>query len=118
MNIRNLTSEEINTAPATKVAEWLAEYNKWRRGEPPYAYGGDKMPFAPSELGDIINRAVELLNKPLRNCDVGTAEEQYGRHESYCMQQVCDKCYTEDAAIECSSCYAKWSQMPYESEVK
>lgn len=63
MNIRNLTLEEINSAPATKVAEWLTEYNKWRRGEPPYAWGGNKMPFVPSELGAIITRAVELLNK-------------------------------------------------------
>lgn len=63
MKLGNLTLEEINSAPATKVAEWLTEYNKWRRGEPPYAWGGNKMPFMPSELGAIITRAVELLNK-------------------------------------------------------
>jgi hypothetical protein len=113
MNIRNLTLEEINSAPATKVAEWLAEYNKWRRGEPPYSWGGDKMPFTPSELGAIITRAVELLGKPLRNCDVGTAEEQFDRQDKYCMLQDCHKCYTGDAAYECTKCYAKWSQEPY-----
>jgi hypothetical protein len=63
-----------------------------------------------SQLFDVAD---EALAEPLRNCDVGTAEEQYGRHDSYCMQQVCDKCYTEDAAYECTKCYAKWSQEPY-----
>lgn len=121
MNIRNLTLEEINSAPATKVAEWLAEYNKWRRSEPPYAWGGDKMPFTPRELGDIINRAVELLCKPLRNCDVGTPQEQEKRLEAFCAKQFryavaddnpCAKCpiFKKDTL----PCVYRFLQMPYE----
>jgi hypothetical protein len=123
MNIRNLTLEEINTAPATKVAEWLAEYNKWRRGEPPYSWGGDKMPFTPSELGAIITRAVKLLAEPLRNCDVETADEQYARFVDFCWRyrtvsiggnSSCNDCPIKGRKV----CQLAWAQMPYESEVK
>lgn len=57
-----MTPEQIKTMSAAKVAKCLQEYQKWRRGEPPYAYGSDNHPFTPCELGDIINRAIELLN--------------------------------------------------------
>ncbi len=58
-----MTLEEIKTMSAAEVAKHLAEYQKYRRGEPPYSYGGDNHPFTPRELGDIINRAVELLKE-------------------------------------------------------
>lgn len=58
-----MTPEEIKAMSAAKVAECLVEYQKYRRGEPPYAYGGDNHPFTPMELGDIINRAVEILKE-------------------------------------------------------
>lgn len=58
-----MTLEQIKTMSAAKVAKHLAEYQKWRRGEPPYAYGCDNHPFTPKELGDIINRAIELLKE-------------------------------------------------------
>lgn len=57
-----MTTEEIKTMSAAKVAECLQEYQKYRRGVPPYDYGtcGD-LPFTGIELGMIIDRAVELL---------------------------------------------------------
>lgn len=58
-----MTLEEIKAMSAAKVAEHLTEYQKYRRGEPPYCYGGDNHPFTPRELGDIINRAVEILKE-------------------------------------------------------
>ena len=61
-----MTLEEIKAMSAAEVAEQLVEYQKYRRGEPPYDYGTDKQPFTPRELGDIINRAIELL-KEVRN---------------------------------------------------
>ena len=54
-----------------------------------------------------------------RNCDVGTAEEQYARHDMYCnTQPTCKRCLREDAASMCVECFVQWSQMPYESEAK
>lgn len=57
--------EEIKTMPAAKVAKHLAEYQKYRRGEPPYDYGitPHRQPFSAKELGAIIDRAVELLKE-------------------------------------------------------
>lgn len=58
-----MTSEEIKTKPAANIAKLLQEYQKYRRGEPPYIYGivPHRQPFSAKELGAIIDRAVELL---------------------------------------------------------
>ena len=61
------------------------------------------------EICDSMNMEVEIC-RPLRNCDVGTAEEQIKRHRKWCKS---DKCLT---GVPCSVCFAKWSQMPYEKE--
>ena len=68
------------------------------------------------EAKTAINAA---LSAPPRNCDVGTAEEQYARHDMYCNTQLtCKRCLREDAASMCVECFVQWSQMPYESEEK
>lgn len=56
-----MTSEEIKTMSAVKVANALAEHNKWRRGKGKYAKACSPSPHEPHELGAIIERAVELL---------------------------------------------------------
>jgi hypothetical protein len=60
-----MTIDEIKTMSAAKVAKQLQEYQKYRRGEPPYDYGitPHRQPFTPYELGAIIDRAVELLKE-------------------------------------------------------
>ena len=50
------------------------------------------------------------LAAPPRNCDVGTAEEQYERHERWCDLKNIKDCQW----VGCRKCMAKWSQMPYE----
>lgn len=65
-----------------------------------------------SELFDIVNAA---LAEPLRNCDVGTAEEQSERYEKFCYahrsrEKGCGDCPLCD--IVC--CGFAWLQMPYE----
>lgn len=59
-----MTLEQIKAMSAAEVAKHLAEYQKWRRGEPPYDYGliPKQHPFTPYELGEIIDRAIGLLN--------------------------------------------------------
>ena len=58
-----MTIDEIKAMSAAEVAKQLQEHQKWRRGEPPYEYGGYNMPLRPHELGAIIDRAVELLKE-------------------------------------------------------
>ena len=56
---------------------------------------------------DRMNREAEI-GRPLRNCDVGTVDEQIKRHRNFCNSNVC-KCEPS-----CKICFAKWTQMPYE----
>ena len=60
------------------------------------------------EMANALDKAKAALAEPVRNCDVGTAEEQVKRHRDLCNSNVC-KC-----APSCKICFAKWSQMPYE----
>jgi hypothetical protein len=69
------------------------------------------------EMHEICTAA---LSEPLRNCDVGTAEEQNIRHGEWCRKHGIDgamevNCASSD--MHCHLCFARWSQMPYE-EVK
>ena len=64
-------------------------------------------------LVEEINAALAL---PRRQCDVGTAEEQYGRYEKFCCSH-----YREYSVGHCSqcpfsepTCKLEWAQMPYE----
>lgn len=75
------------------------------------------------QLGFITN----MLEKfPLRQCDVGTAEEQAQRYDKFCEGMDCVKCpvhalwhhYFEICKNQKVSCGLIWAQMPYESEVK
>lgn len=49
------------------AAEMLAEWQKWRRGKPPY--DGDtpetynKMPYSPKEIGIALDYAIEVLKE-------------------------------------------------------
>jgi hypothetical protein len=60
-----MTLEQIKTMSSAEVAKQLVEYQKYRRGEPPYDYGvtPHRQPFTPKELGAIIDRAVEILKE-------------------------------------------------------
>ena len=66
-------------------------------------------------------KMAEVLKKSLRNCDVGTAEEQARRFSSFCERHkqggIHGACSSQCPLIICSSrgyCMAKWAQMPYE----
>ena len=67
-------------------------------------------------LCEIISRD---LATPLRNCDVGTAEEQAERFRKFCkMDYISEDCpddcplYRKDYST--SHCPFAWAQMPYE----
>lgn len=78
-----------------------------------------------------FEKVLEALKEPLRNCDVGTAEEQTERYRKFCSAH---KYLGSDFSYMCkgfgkgrcpffnsntkSKCEFAWAQMPYESEVK
>ena len=68
---------------------------------------------------DFMKAAVAA---PPRNCDVGTAEEQYERYKSRCMSQDCCDCPVREqwdfGQTGSESCQLVWAQMPYEEKSK
>lgn len=59
-----------------------------------------------------IDKAGEAYDKPVLNCEVGTAKEQVERHKKWCNGNIC--LFTHS----CRICFANWSQKPYNEEVK
>ena len=71
--------------------------------------------------GRLSSRIERALSAPLRNFDVGTAEEQVKRFEEFCEDSQVDEDYTPMCA-RCTlrrekHCELAWARMPYESEV-
>lgn len=65
---------------------------------------------------DIRDIAKAALAEPVKNCEVGTAEEQQARHCAWCRKHGIDgdntvNCIHPD--IYCDLCALRWSQMPY-----
>ena len=88
----------------------------------------------PSEVSNAqyqIDKTDEALTEPIRNCEVGTAEEQSKRFREFCSAH---KYVSSDFSIICrgfgknrcpffnarakSKCEFAWSQMPYEGKMK
>lgn len=73
-------------------------------------------------LGDMAFTANEALAEPVRNCDVGTAEEQDERFKNFCLSHY-EPCNVDGECWRCplfktkTRCPIAWEQMPYESEV-
>ena len=61
-----------------------------------------------------MNREVEIC-RPLRNCDVGTADEQHARFYSFCDKfEECKECPLWRGGGLTSKCSVYWAQLPYE----
>lgn len=57
------------------------------------------------------------ISTPPRNCDVGTAEEQWRRWRIFCDSTSCNSCPCQSEYEPSAVCFCRWAQMPYESEV-
>ena len=73
-----------------------------------------------SQLFDVADKA---LVEPLRNCEVGTDLEQAKRMRNICikyraMKGKCLNCPILKHGDTPCDCFARWSQMPYDEEVK
>lgn len=63
--------------------------------------------------GIIASKAKHALAAPPRQCDVGTAEEQTDRYETFCAS-VHPSCVACKADEQYTKCEFVWAQMPYE----
>lgn len=83
------------------------------------------------EVEDTLLKIKSALAEPLRNCDVGDAEEQFARFKKWCEGEFYKRPMNALTGEPCKSCpcyavsangmnrcnYLRWAQMPY-SEVK
>ena len=65
------------------------------------------------EMANALDKAKAALAEPIRNCDVGTAEEQVGRFNKFCFPIRCSECQL-DRDEYLYTCILRWEQMPYE----
>lgn len=70
---------------------------------------------------EVIREIDSALDKPPRQCDVGTAEEQRVRFESFCKRNGDGFSASAYCAYECpcgnkGDCKLEWEQMPYTEE--
>lgn len=64
-----------------------------------------------------FEKVVEALTEPLRNSEVGTAEEQVERYMNFCHNfPKCTGCPCV-GLVKYNKCEFAWLQMPYKSEV-
>ena len=72
------------------------------------------------DVNSAFNEVTAALSAPPRNCDVGTAEEQEKRFNSFCKTHLSGTrsiCSAQCPCVGCRSmfhCLTKWSQMPYD----
>lgn len=67
----------------------------------------------------ILDACRDALATPPRNCDVGTAEEQFKRFLAFCHSESrgCKHCPANRTRLRgTSNCDLAWAQMPYEAE--
>lgn len=74
----------------------------------------------PSEISNAqfqIDEAGDAYEKPLRNCDIGTAEQQKARFKKFCdSHSDCNACPLADCDDDVGCAFA-FMQRVYESEV-
>ena len=69
-----------------------------------------------ARLSARIDAALAL---PLRNCDVGTVEEQKNRFDHWCFHYHTGRCSRNCSALPAKTfkeCTLRWAQMPYTEE--
>jgi hypothetical protein len=69
------------------------------------------------EVEATLLKIKAALAAPIRNCDIGTPEEQTKRFQKFCSAH--NDCYKCDCPCDNNDggCQLRWAQMPYE-EVK
>lgn len=87
----------------------------------------DHLPSAirEGEVSAALDKANAALAEPVRNCEVGTLEEQAFRFAEFCDSwkvvddmTECDKCNGDCPLIGMDGeCKLAWAQMPYEEGV-
>ena len=74
-------------------------------------------------FGEVRKIAKVARKLPLRNCDVGSAEEQEERFKNFCLSYY-EPCNVDGECWKCplfktkTRCPIAWAQLPYEPDTK
>ena len=110
-------------APATEKEATMETNNKLREALSDACYAMFNFLKAQNggyeEMANALDKAKAALAAPPRNCDVGTAEEQYKRFMNMCNGKdvrQCAECSMRGFTPGCSRdrCFANWAQRPYD----
>lgn len=79
-------------------------------------YSREGYPAQNDDIREVMAQAESALALPLRNCDVGTAEEQGIRFKKFCNdhQEPWHGCTNYCPVLMSEKCALAWAQMPYE----
>jgi hypothetical protein len=73
------------------------------------------------EIRHLMQSQIEendaALAEPLRNCDVGSLDEQITRFNAFCDSHMCRSSTNGCPLVDSRNCRLAWAQMPYEEEV-
>ena len=116
MTVNEKTATEVNKTIASNVVATLREALEFIKlaSDDYEKYGTTKA----GALDVIYEKACAALSAPVRNCDVGTPEEQIKRWEKFCFDNMGDD-MNESRCSKCpigkskTSCKFDWMQMPY-----
>lgn len=86
----------------------------------PYFLQYMRLHWEDAEAGGYYERILEVVNAalsaPARQCDVGTAEEQFDRFAKHCIGKDCDSCEHGNRGRSHAHCALVWAQTPYDAE--
>lgn len=120
--------DKLNSVIQAQRSAFDAEQDRQRRAAPGDAaamrealrdivaleLSGSYLPVHMAKRMAEVARAA--LAAPARNCDVGTAEDQFERWQAFCNKydDDCTACPCDDnICASFASCFSKWAQMPY-----
>ena len=67
------------------------------------------------QIEELYQMAKAALAEPIKNCDVGTVEEQIDRMLEFCGRKgKCTRCEHHKIGTMFRECTLRWAQMPYE----
>ena len=103
-------------ATLREIRDDILDMVRYHRNEDPDSYAHGLL----LSIGGACDMA---MREPPRNCDVGTASEQYGRFLAYCKRRnACADCPVRKlwdlSGDKNEACHFIWSQMPYEAQEK
>lgn len=117
-------SEAVNVRKFRKIAKNIRRLVDHIRKEKSLSEN-----LAREAFDQIDDLAIEALIAPPRNCDVGTAEEQWKRFDEFCKDWeesgpyggcsdgcpcMAIKSKESDGCFGQSGCFSIWAQMPYD----